>query len=108
MPNTENDFWRMVLEKRLSNIVMLTKCTEAGRVSQSQPAEAGRDFDWWVCLCVQRKCEQYWAENIGDVYTTPDKKVSVVTTSVMPFADFAIRTFTAKRVSNTFFSSELL
>lgn len=52
MPNTENDFWRMVLEKRLANIVMLTKCTEAGRVSQSQPAEAGRDFDWWVCLCV--------------------------------------------------------
>lgn len=32
MPNTEDDFWRMIYEKKLINIVMLTKCTEAGRV----------------------------------------------------------------------------
>ncbi len=32
MPNTESDFWRMIWEKKLVNIVMLTKCTEAGRV----------------------------------------------------------------------------
>ena len=32
MPNTIGDFWRMIWEKRLPNIVMLTKCLEAGRV----------------------------------------------------------------------------
>ena len=53
----------------------------------------------YVCNCLQRKCEQYWAENIGDAYQTGDKKYSVITTSVMPFADFVIRTFTVKTVS---------
>ena len=33
MSNTISDFWRMIWEKRLPNIVMLTKCMEAGRVS---------------------------------------------------------------------------
>lgn len=33
MPNTTSDFWRMIWEKRLPNIVILTKCIEAGRVS---------------------------------------------------------------------------
>lgn len=33
MPNTEDDVWRMIWEKKLNTIVMLTKCTEAGRVS---------------------------------------------------------------------------
>ena len=30
---TVNDFWRMVWEKRLDTIVMLTRCIENGRVS---------------------------------------------------------------------------
>ena len=50
----------------------------------------------------QRKCEQYWGENIGDTYKTPDKKFTVITTSVMPFADFVIRTFSLKDVSCDF------
>ena len=32
MPNTFSDFWRMVWEQKLVTIVMLTKCTEAGKV----------------------------------------------------------------------------
>ena len=47
----------------------------------------------------QRKCEQYWADNIGEDYQTPDKKLNITTTSVMPYADFAIRTFSVKSVS---------
>ena len=49
---------------------------------------------------LQRKCEQYWADNIGDVYETQDKKMEITTTSSMPFADFEIRTFNAKNVSH--------
>ena len=33
MPNTISDFWRMVWEYKLVTVVMLTKCTEAGKVS---------------------------------------------------------------------------
>ena len=32
MPNTINDFWRMIWEYKLVTVVMLTKCTEAGKV----------------------------------------------------------------------------
>ncbi len=53
----------------------------------------------YACWYFQRKCEQYWAENIGDSYTTPDNNITVVTTSVMPFADFVIRTLSVKNVS---------
>lgn len=52
-----------------------------------------------MVFSVQRKCEQYWGENIGAEYQTPNKKISVTTTSVMPFADFVIRTFSVKSVS---------
>ena len=31
---TVNDFWRMVWEKRLGTIVMLTRCIESGTVSK--------------------------------------------------------------------------
>ncbi|CAI8024471.1 Receptor-type tyrosine-protein phosphatase alpha [Geodia barretti] len=77
MPNTIADFWRMIWEYKIQHIVILTKCLEAGR----------------------RKCEQYWADNIGDVFETQDKKMEITTTSSMPFADFEIRTFNAKNTT---------
>lgn len=53
---------------------------------------------------MQRKCEQYWAENMGEVHESPNKVFSVTTTSVMQFADFVIRTFSVKNVSGNLFS----
>ena len=50
---------------------------------------------------MQRKCEQYWGENIGDDFETPDNKLRITTTSVLPLADFDIRIFTVKSVSLT-------
>lgn len=32
MPNTIGDFWRMIWEKKLTAVVMLTKINEAGKV----------------------------------------------------------------------------
>ena len=52
-----------------------------------------------VCVCVQVKCEQYWSEDIGSVFETENKTMSVTTLSVTPFADFVIRQFTVKNVS---------
>ena len=100
MPNTEGDFWRMIWERKTSNIVMLTKCTEAGRVSVHPLSLVDVCIQdvYYLLKLLQRKCEQYWADNIGDEYQTPDKKFSVTTTSVMPFADFVIRTFSATNV----------
>ena len=41
MPNTISDFWRMIWEYKLQNIVMLTKCMEAGRVCTHTNAPVG-------------------------------------------------------------------
>ena len=49
---------------------------------------------------MQRKCEQYWGENIGDDFETPDSKLRITTTSVLPLADFDLHIFTVKSVSS--------
>ena len=48
----------------------------------------------------QRKCEQYWSDDIGEVFETQDRKMEITTTSTMSFADFEIRTFSLKCVSS--------
>ncbi|KAM6160871.1 receptor-type tyrosine-protein phosphatase eta [Erethizon dorsatum] len=73
--NTLKDFWRMVWEKNVYAIVMLTKCIEQGRT----------------------KCEEYWpskqAQDYGDI--------TVVMTSEIVLPEWTIRDFTVKNVQTS-------
>ncbi|XP_061578753.1 receptor-type tyrosine-protein phosphatase beta-like [Cololabis saira] len=71
LPTTVNEFWRMIWEKNVQTLVMLTRCNEQGRV----------------------KCEQYW-----DPGTKHFDEITVTTTSEIPLDDWTIRDFDIKNV----------
>ncbi|XP_032379279.1 receptor-type tyrosine-protein phosphatase eta [Etheostoma spectabile] len=71
LPGTVSDFWRMIWEKNVLTLVMLTRCNEQGRV----------------------KCEQYW-----DHGTKHYENITVTTTSEIPLEDWTIRDFHIKNV----------
>ncbi|XP_044212573.1 receptor-type tyrosine-protein phosphatase eta isoform X1 [Thunnus albacares] len=71
LPTTVNEFWRMIWEKNVQTLVMLTRCIEQGRV----------------------KCEQYW--NSG---TKHFENITVKTTSEIPLEDWTIRDFDIKNM----------
>ncbi|NXJ95328.1 PTPRJ phosphatase, partial [Corythaixoides concolor] len=74
LPNTIEDFWRMIWEKSIYSIVMLTKCVEQART----------------------KCEQYWPDKQSKSYG--DIIVTMVSEIVLP--EWTIRDFTVEK-SNT-------
>ncbi|XP_016531569.1 receptor-type tyrosine-protein phosphatase eta-like [Poecilia formosa] len=74
LPATVNEFWRMVWEKNVQTLVMLTRCNEQGRV----------------------KCEQYWGP--GTKYY---EDIIVTTTSEIQLEDWTIRDFDIKNVKTT-------
>ncbi|KAM6158303.1 receptor-type tyrosine-protein phosphatase eta [Rhynchocyon petersi] len=75
LPNTLKDFWRMVWEKNVYAIVMLTKCVEQGRT----------------------KCEEYWpskkTQDYGDI--------TVAMTSEIILPEWTIRDFTIKNIQTS-------
>ncbi|XP_075944930.1 receptor-type tyrosine-protein phosphatase eta-like [Anarhichas minor] len=71
LPTTVNEFWRMIWEKNVQTLVMLTRCNEQGRV----------------------KCEQYW-----DHGTKHFENITVTTTSEIELEDWTIRDFDIKNV----------
>ncbi|XP_035521032.1 receptor-type tyrosine-protein phosphatase eta isoform X2 [Morone saxatilis] len=71
LPTTVNEFWRMIWEKNVQTLVMLTRCNEQGRV----------------------KCEKYW-----DSGTKHYENITVTTTSEIPLEDWTIRDFDIKNV----------
>ncbi|RXN14130.1 receptor-type tyrosine- phosphatase eta-like protein [Labeo rohita] len=71
LPVTVNEFWRMVWEKNVYTIVMLTRCNEMGRV----------------------KCEKYWPSE-----TTQYHNISVTTTSETELESWTTRDFKIKNV----------
>ncbi|XP_008298883.1 receptor-type tyrosine-protein phosphatase eta isoform X2 [Stegastes partitus] len=71
LPTTVNEFWRMIWEKNVQTMVMLTRCNEQGRV----------------------KCEQYWGSG-----TKHFENITVRTTSEIPLEDWTIRDFDVRNV----------
>ncbi|KAJ8249090.1 hypothetical protein GJAV_G00231070 [Gymnothorax javanicus] len=71
LPGTVNEFWRMLWEKNVHTLVMLTRCNEQGRV----------------------KCEEYWPSRSKHY-----KNFAVTTTSEIPLEDWTIRDFHVKNV----------
>ncbi|KAK9516915.1 hypothetical protein VZT92_024823 [Zoarces viviparus] len=71
LPTTVSEFWRMIWEKNVQTLVMLTRCNEQGRV----------------------KCEQYW-----DHGTKHFENITVTTTSEIELEDWTIRDFDIKNV----------
>ncbi|XP_070813531.1 receptor-type tyrosine-protein phosphatase eta-like [Pituophis catenifer annectens] len=71
LPNTVQDFWRMIWEKKIYTVVMLTKCVEQGRT----------------------KCEEYWpnkqSKNYGDIM--------VAMTSEIFLPEWTIRDFSVQQ-----------
>ncbi|NWJ04966.1 PTPRJ phosphatase, partial [Crypturellus undulatus] len=73
LPNTIDDFWRMVWEKNIYSIVMLTKCVEQART----------------------KCEQYWPDKQSMSYG--DIIVTMVSEICLP--EWTIRDFTVENTN---------
>ncbi|KAL1271207.1 hypothetical protein QQF64_030223 [Cirrhinus molitorella] len=71
LPCTVNDFWRLIWEKNVHTIVMLTKCNEQGRV----------------------KCEEYWPAD-----TKHFNNLIVTNISEIPLEDWTLRDFEVKNV----------
>ncbi|XP_059389008.1 receptor-type tyrosine-protein phosphatase eta-like isoform X2 [Carassius carassius] len=71
LPCTVNDFWRLIWEKNVHTIVMLTKCNEQGRV----------------------KCEEYWPAE-----TKRFDNLTVINISEVPLEDWTLRDFEVKNV----------
>uniref|UniRef100_A0AAQ5Y6C5 protein-tyrosine-phosphatase n=1 Tax=Amphiprion ocellaris TaxID=80972 RepID=A0AAQ5Y6C5_AMPOC len=68
LPGTKDDFWRMVWEHCVYNVVMVTQCVEKGRV----------------------KCDQYWPADREPLYYG-DLVIQMLSESVLP--EWTIREF---------------
>lgn len=67
LPNTIDDFWRLIWENGVTAVVMLTQCMERGKV----------------------KCEEYWPQDPNTTHNVGDLHVTLRSTSVLP--DYVIR-----------------
>ncbi|XP_026524086.1 receptor-type tyrosine-protein phosphatase eta-like isoform X1 [Notechis scutatus] len=68
LPNTVQDFWRMIWEKKIYTVVMLTKCVEQGRT----------------------KCEEYWpnkqSKNYGDLMVAMTSEIFLPEWTIRDFS----------------------
>ncbi|KAJ7369444.1 hypothetical protein OS493_038944 [Desmophyllum pertusum] len=74
LPETVDDFWRMVWEQGTKTIVMVTNVEERGRV----------------------KCHQYWPTKGGEAYGD----IQVTLTQTVELSDFTVRTLCLKKANS--------
>uniref|UniRef100_A0A7E4W188 protein-tyrosine-phosphatase n=1 Tax=Panagrellus redivivus TaxID=6233 RepID=A0A7E4W188_PANRE len=72
LPETVEDFWHMICQKKINVIVMLCKCVES----------------------FTPKCEMYWPKNVGETRTFGDFAVTFVKETV--FNEFSHRSLVVK------------
>ena len=100
LPNTVEDFWRMVWEYKLTTVVMLTKCYENEKVWSPHDREAdmrGSFFSLSVCM-FQAKSECYWPLEVGQSKEYGSAHI-VTLQSVVMCTEYDIRTLTVTQVS---------
>ena len=76
---------------------MVTGVYEGGRVRTTQPPHSGHALVDVVWL-LQKKCEQYWHEEVGEAIELEDVDLKIITTSITTHRDFVIRTMNLKKV----------
>ncbi|XP_068116010.1 receptor-type tyrosine-protein phosphatase eta-like [Hyperolius riggenbachi] len=62
LPNTVRDFWRMIWEKGINTIVMLSRCLENGKVCSEEywPTREAKTFGDFTVAFMSEKANQYW------------------------------------------------
>ena len=95
---------------------MVTRCFESARVGRRHYVCNAKQYITmrhnctFLCtvlkakgfvICLQKKCEQYWPENIDETLT-PGLNLSVTLTSILPYAEYEVRKFTVKDVSDLY------
>ncbi|RXM98725.1 Receptor-type tyrosine-protein phosphatase beta, partial [Acipenser ruthenus] len=85
LPGTKDDFWKMVWEQNVHNIVMVTQCLEKGRGSWREIALLTP-----LSAFVQVKCDHYWPFDQDPLYYG-DLIVQMLSESVLP--EWTIREF---------------
>ncbi|XP_013863727.1 receptor-type tyrosine-protein phosphatase H isoform X2 [Austrofundulus limnaeus] len=77
LPSTVRDFWRMIWEQKIKRIVMVTNCTEGGRI----------------------KCERYWPEELKQSCLYGELLVTLI--SERKVSNWTLGEFRVKNKSNS-------
>nr|XP_039259063.1 receptor-type tyrosine-protein phosphatase alpha-like [Styela clava] len=71
LPSTVNDFWRMIVEQKVSCIVMLTKCVENGKK---------KCVKYWPSQGSPKQFGDVYVENINEIFTGCYKMFTITIT----------------------------
>ncbi|VDP04488.1 unnamed protein product, partial [Soboliphyme baturini] len=104
LPNTVDDFWRMIWQKKCSIIVMTTKEMERGKVVLASLYPNTRLFvrcdsviNHLGFVSLKSKCARYWSCVGQQKVCGLNKELTIVTVSEETCPDYTLRTLSVKR-----------